>query len=104
MRRTLALIALAALASTGCKKLFSKKKPELAAPLALTTTMDAASLNLKKGCDSNNMDDCTNLGLRYARGEGVPKDEPRAVALYEKACDQHNAAACSNLGLMYSQG
>jgi TPR repeat protein len=45
-----------------------------------------------------------NLGLLYAKGEGVPQDLAKAAAWYEKAAVQGVAAAQYNLGLMYANG
>ena len=45
-----------------------------------------------------------NLGLLYARGQGVPQDYKQAVAWYQKAAEQGVAAAQYNLGVMYANG
>ena len=45
-----------------------------------------------------------NLGVRYANGQGVAKDEVEAVKWYRKAADQGDADAQSNLGWMYDNG
>ena len=45
-----------------------------------------------------------NLGVMYANGEGVPKDDAEAVRWYRLAAEQGNARAQSNLGLMYANG
>ena len=45
-----------------------------------------------------------NLGLMYANGEGVPKDDAEAVRWYRLAADQGLAPAQFNLGLMYAIG
>ncbi len=47
---------------------------------------------------------CNNLGVRYAKGEGVRQDKVKAAELFTKACDGRNALGCSNLGLMYAKG
>jgi len=44
------------------------------------------------------------LGLMYAEGQGVPKDNEEATRLYRLAADQGNADAQYNLGLMYDNG
>ncbi|HEY0094053.1 MAG TPA: SEL1-like repeat protein, partial [Archangium sp.] len=43
---------------------------------------------------------CYILGLLYAQGRGVEKDERRAAALYEKACEGGEASACGALGAL----
>ncbi len=45
-----------------------------------------------------------NLGLMYAKGDGVPRDYAEAVKWYRKAADQNNADAQNNLGAMYASG
>ena len=44
------------------------------------------------------------LGLRYAKGDGVPKNNALAVKWYRKAAEQGHRIAQSNLGLMYANG
>ena len=44
------------------------------------------------------------LGLRYAGGQGVAKDERKAAQLYRKACDGGQEASCGLLGFMYALG
>ena len=45
-----------------------------------------------------------HLGLRYAKGTDVQKDEVIAVTWYRKAAVQGNAPAQRNLGLCYANG
>ena len=63
-----------------------------------------SSLGAKKACDSGNMLGCSNLGSRYAIGNGVEKDLGKAVELFKKACDGGDMLGCSNLGFMYAHG
>jgi TPR repeat protein len=42
-----------------------------------------------------------NLGILYANGDGVLKDDTEAVKWYRKAAEQGLAQAQSNLGSMY---
>ena len=44
------------------------------------------------------------LGRAFARGEGVPRDDARAVELYRKAAEQGHAKAQNNPGSMFVQG
>ena len=44
------------------------------------------------------------LGLMYANGEGVLKDDAEAVRWYRLAAEQGHAGAQNNLGLMYANG
>ena len=45
-----------------------------------------------------------NLGLMYANGRGVLKDEAEAVRWFRLAAEQGEALAQSNLGAMYANG
>ncbi len=45
-----------------------------------------------------------NLGLLYARGQGVPQDYKQALAWYQKAAEQDVPAAEYNLGVMFANG
>src|SRR4051795_1066677 len=45
-----------------------------------------------------------NLGLLYARGQGVTQDYAQAAQWYEKAAVQGVPAAQYNLGVMYANG
>ncbi len=45
-----------------------------------------------------------NLGLLYANGQGVPKDDAQARLWYEKAAVQGHADAQVNLGRLYDYG
>jgi TPR repeat protein len=45
-----------------------------------------------------------NLGLMYARGEGVAADDAQAAVWFAKAADQGLAQAQFNLGMMYAHG
>jgi uncharacterized protein len=45
-----------------------------------------------------------NLGLLYANGQGVSKDDAQAQQWYEKAAAQGHADAQVNLGILYDYG
>ncbi len=45
-----------------------------------------------------------NLGVIYANGRGVPRDDVEAVKWYRKAGEQGNAVAQFNLGVSYMNG
>ena len=45
-----------------------------------------------------------NLGVMYAKGAGVLKDDAEAVRWYRLAADQGDAIAQFNLGVMYAKG
>jgi uncharacterized protein len=44
------------------------------------------------------------LGLMYANGQGVPRNDAEAVSWYRKAADKDYSAAQNNLGNMYLNG
>ena len=46
----------------------------------------------------------SNLGLMYANGEGVPKDDAKAAHWTRKAAEQGYVIAQSNLGIIYATG
>lgn len=46
----------------------------------------------------------TNLGLMYADGRGVRRDNAEAVKWYRQAAEQGDASAQNNLGNMYADG
>ena len=46
----------------------------------------------------------TNLGLLYAKGEGVPQDDAEAAKWCRLAAEQGDARAQGFLGLLYVQG
>ena len=45
-----------------------------------------------------------NLGLMYARGQGVPQDFAKAAEYYKKAAEQGVVEAQYNLGVLYANG
>ena len=59
---------------------------------------------LRKAADQGNADAQARLGVRYAKGEGVPQDPAEAVRWFRKAADQGNADAQVFLGVMYDNG
>jgi TPR repeat protein len=61
-----------------------------------------ADLSLcEQECDAGSADRCRRLAATYAFGDGVPKDEARATALYERACEMTDAPACVFAGQMH---
>lgn len=51
-----------------------------------------------------NMHALCNLGLRFAKGDGVEQDEAKAIRLFERAAFQGNSFAQNNVGYMYLNG
>ena len=58
----------------------------------------------RKAAEQGDADAQTNLGISYAEGEGVPKDQAEAALWYRKAADQGDTVAQSNLAFMYVKG
>ena len=54
--------------------------------------------------DQGNASAQFNLGVMYAKGEGVPQDYAEAVKWFRLAADQGDAMAQFNLGVMYAKG
>jgi TPR repeat protein len=49
---------------------------------------------LEAACDAGVAVACSNLGVMYEIGLGVPKDEAHAASLFRKACDGGVSVAC----------
>ena len=58
----------------------------------------------KKLAEQGNASAQFHLGLMYANGQCVPKDEQQAVVWYRKAAEQGDASAQYNLGGIYEHG
>src|SRR5262249_13978000 len=58
----------------------------------------------RRAAEAGDKNAMTNLGLMYADGRGVAKDEEEAVRWYRRAAEAGNAAAMHNLGFMYRNG
>ena len=58
----------------------------------------------RKAAEQGDSSAQSNLGISYANGQGVAKDERLAVEWYRKAAEQGYALAQSNLGYMYESG
>jgi len=62
-----------------------------------------ATAYLSPACDKGDLPACRQLGRVLDKGLwDVPKDEKRAVDLFEKACNGGELRGCSDLGVMYS--
>jgi len=59
---------------------------------------------LEKACKLES-DDCTDLAVSLANGDGgLKRDLKRAIELYAASCDKGKASACNNLGVIYRNG
>jgi len=64
---------------------------------------------LRRACDGSQQqapypDACARLGNAYADGDGVGRDDSKAVALFVRACELGLADACLGAGLAYRRG
>ena len=58
----------------------------------------------RKAAEQGDADAQFNLGVMYAKGEGVPQNHAEALKWFRLAADQGNARAQYNLGFMYAKG
>ena len=105
------LISSLVLAATllGCGTKSAEEKAaldvEAKAPQEEAEKRDAEALaELRGRAEKGNAAAQNNLGLMYANGLGVAKDEVEAVKWYRKAADQGDTDAQLNLGVMYANG
>lgn len=59
---------------------------------------------VKAKAEAGNAESQVELGLRYARGEGMTEDHAEAVKWYRKAAEQNYAPGKYNLGICYAWG
>ncbi len=57
-----------------------------------------------RACAHGHAGACRQVGDRYARGLGVPRDQGEAAARWRKACDGGDAKGCGRLGHAQLQG
>ena len=82
------------------------KKGVLILCFALVASLGPASEReqLEKAAAQGNAEAQFSLGWNYANGNGVPKDEVKAVMWFRKAAEQGSASAQNNLGVAYDEG
>lgn len=59
---------------------------------------------MRKAAERGNAIDQFNLGICFAKGEGVEKDPVQAAFWYRKAAEQGDAPAQNNLGICFKEG
>ena len=69
-----------------------------------TSGADALTDKMQKACDAGDDKACTNLGLRYVRGDGVKANADRGAELFAAACQADEPTGCLNLGLLFATG
>jgi TPR repeat protein len=60
--------------------------------------------SLTAACNAGSAFACGSLGSLYAEGQGVPKDEARAMKLFVQGCDAHGWLACVNAASLGGRG
>jgi tetratricopeptide (TPR) repeat protein len=63
---------------------------------------EAAVAQYRKAADQGYAGAQHNLGMMYAKGQGVPRDYAQALSWFRKAADQGHAGAQNNLGFVQS--
>ncbi|MBP9086109.1 MAG: sel1 repeat family protein [Kofleriaceae bacterium] len=81
----------------------------VAAPVAAGSNESEAAAQARdatyqQACKGGDMVSCTNLGVLYEQGIGVPKDATKAAALFEQACKGGDMVGCANLGILHADG
>ena len=69
--------------------------------LLISTNIYSDMQEDKKACEKGNSEKCQDLGLQFAKGEGILRNVFKANEYYQKACDLDNANGCRNLGMQY---
>lgn len=75
-----------------------------AAPKPGPPDHERAAYYYRRGCNAAFGLGCTLLAQAYAKGLGVPQDEPRAVEILQLACRSGSMSACSDLSSFYFLG
>jgi TPR repeat protein len=65
---------------------------------------ERATYFYRRGCSAAFGLGCTLLAQAYAKGLGVPQDEPRAVEILQLSCRAGTMSACSDLSSFYFLG
>ncbi|MEI6066460.1 MAG: SEL1-like repeat protein [Methylococcaceae bacterium] len=94
---TLAIAAIVALSLVSCTEKSADNNP--AEPPLSAVTEDKIT-QLQREAQEGNPDAQYNLAYLYENGLGVPKDETRALDLYQQAADQGHPVAQNNLDAM----
>lgn len=59
---------------------------------------------LSVDCAAEDTQACTDLGMLYLEGRGVPPLAVHAISLFEYACDRDQATACATLAALSDEG
>lgn len=72
--------------------------------ISLTTINGCMASSDRKAAEQGNASAQDNLGLMYAKGEGVVQNYKESVKWFRKAAEQGDASAQYNLGVTYAKG
>jgi TPR repeat protein len=111
---SLATVATAALALTGCgRAAFGGPQTHYDQAACVENALrndppqdmlEPAASRFTGGCVDGEAESCSALGVMNELGLAMPVDASRAVALYRKACDRDSARGCVNLGKALADG
>ena len=82
----------------------SPSQPDRGAEREVPTGGDDAIKWFRKAAEKGTSWGQFNLGLRYARGDGVPQDYAEALMWFQLAADQKDAMSQYYLGELYEKG
>ncbi len=69
--------------------------PAVVERLRATAEADRAAAEVdRRACDRGEADGCTNLGVLYEDGKGVPQDQAQAAAYYRRGCEGGSTQGC----------
>ena len=72
--------------------------------ISMFVVLNALNLpKLQKQCESGNGVSCNDLGVLYAKGQGVKQDYFQAKKYYEKACDLKVQKGCEYYAILNKQ-
>jgi TPR repeat protein len=77
---------------------------KLAGPGASPENLRRAAAIYLQACDAGFAKSCSNLGVLYEEGRGVPADDARAVGLFDKSCAARDPIGCANYALRLTTG
>jgi hypothetical protein len=79
--------------------------PDAAAGVVESSCVEHITVSLnREACDDGDASACAEFRARLWEGDGVPRDVPGAVRLYEAACDAGDEDACTHLGDRFFEG
>ena len=85
-------------------KTYDMGRPCVVVGCPVTTEESQKIASMRKAADEGDPYAQTYIGVVYASGRGVPKNDAQAVGWYRKAADQGYGDAQTYLGIMYQTG